>query len=87
MRLKEAACFARENNFDAFSTTLLVSPYQDQGLLKVIGEETADEIDIEFLFQDFRPGFKYAQEEAKKLNLYRQKYCGCIYSGAERKKR
>ncbi len=80
MRLKETAQFAKDHNFESFSTTLLVSPYQDQGLLKTAGEEIARDIDIEFYFEDFRPGFKQAQEKAKKLNLYRQKYCGCIYS-------
>lgn len=87
MRLKEAARFAKDNGFDGFSTTLLSSPYQDQDLLKVTGEEVAEEADIEFYFKDFRGGFKYAQEKAQKENLYRQKYCGCSYSELERCKR
>lgn len=86
MRLKETAQFAKNNNFDGFSTTLLVSPYQDQVLLKVTGEEVANDLGIEFYFEDFRPGFRQAQEKAKKLNLYRQKYCGCFYSYNEKYK-
>lgn len=87
MRLKEAARFAKDNGFDGFSTTLLVSPYQDQDLLKIAGEETAKDTDIEFYYEDFRPGFSQAQDKAKKLNLYRQKYCGCAYSELERCKK
>lgn len=87
MRLTETAQFAKDNGFEGFSTTLLVSPYQDQDLLKVVGEEVARDTDIEFYFEDFRPGFKYAQEQAKKQNLYRQKYCGCKYSELERCKK
>ncbi|MDP1852832.1 MAG: epoxyqueuosine reductase QueH [Candidatus Omnitrophota bacterium] len=87
MRLKEAAQFAKDNNFDSFSTTLLVSPYQDQDLLKITGEKVAEDTDIEFYFEDFRPGFREAQERAKRANLYRQKYCGCAYSELERCKK
>lgn len=80
MRLKKCASFAKENNFDYFSTTLLVSPYQDHLLLKKTAEGVAKEKNIEFYYQDFRPKFKEAYNKAKIKGLYLQKYCGCIYS-------
>ncbi len=84
LRLTKTAEFAREKGFDYFSTTLLVSPYQDQELLKKIGDEISKELKVVFYYEDFRPGFKKAQELAKQKGLYRQKYCGCIYSEMER---
>ncbi len=84
LRLEEAHRFARENGFDFFTTTLLVSPYQDQDLIKEIGEDISKESDVKFLFSDFRPGFRQAHNKAKELNLYCQKYCGCLYSLKER---
>jgi len=86
MRLKKTAGFAKMNGFDAFSTTLLVSPYQDHEALKRIGHDIAEKEGVFFLYEDFRPGFNKAQAEAKSLRLYRQKYCGCKYSQEESKK-
>jgi len=80
LRLSETADFAKANGFGAFTTTLLVSPYQDHEKVKETGERIAVEKDIQFYYQDFRPGFKDSQEQAKKENLYRQKYCGCVFS-------
>lgn len=84
LRLKKTAQFARKNGFSAFSTTLLVSPYQDQGMLKEIGEKIAKEEGVPFYYEDFRPGFKKAHDEAKAKGVYCQKYCGCMYSYMER---
>ncbi len=84
LRLVKTAQAAKEKNFQAFSTTLLVSPYQDQQLLKKIGEEAAEESGINFYYEDFRSGFKRAHEKAKSGGIYCQKYCGCIYSEIER---
>ncbi len=84
LRLTKTAEFAKEKGFDYFSTTLLVSPYQDHELLKKIGDEIAKERNIIFYYEDFRPGFKKAQETAKQKGMYLQKYCGCIYSETER---
>ena len=84
LRLKKTAKAARENGFDYFSTTLLVSPYQDQEGLKKIGSDIAKETGSEFYYEDFRPGFRKAHSEAKGEGLYLQKYCGCIYSEIER---
>jgi predicted adenine nucleotide alpha hydrolase (AANH) superfamily ATPase len=84
LRLRKTARFARENGFTHFSTTLLVSPYQEQELLKKIGKDIAKEEGIEFYYEDFRPGFRKAHEEARAQGIYCQKYCGCVYSEIER---
>jgi len=86
MRLSETASFAKTNGFDAFTTTLLISPYQDHEKIKRIGEEIANKNGIAFYYQDFRSGFRDGQEQAKRENLYRQKYCGCVFSELERVK-
>ena len=74
----------KKNEFDYFSTTLLVSPYQDQESLKKIGSDISKEEGIDFYYEDFRPGFKEAHDLAKKQGIYCQRYCGCIYSEIER---
>ncbi len=87
IRLEEVAKYAKENGFDSFSTTLLISPYQKHDTIKEIGYELEKKYNIKFLYQNFRPYFKEGQEMAKKLNLYMQKYCGCIFSEEERYKK
>lgn len=84
MRLEETAAFAAKKKFDSFSTTLLVSPYQNQEDIKRIGLDLKKRFNVNFYYKDFRGGFKSAQEEARKEDLYRQKYCGCIFSERER---
>jgi len=84
LRLSETARFAGENGFDGFATTLLISPYQDHELIKEIGEEISLREEVEFYYEDFRKGFRESQEEAKKGELYRQRYCGCVFSELER---
>ena len=84
LRLKQTAKTAKEKGFSHFSTTLLVSPYQDQDLLKKIGEEVAQEEGLSFYYEDFRPGFRQAHNKAHAQGIYCQKYCGCIYSEIER---
>lgn len=84
MRLNKAAQLAYENGFDAFCTTLLISPYQNQAMLKEAGDKAADRNDTLFYFKDLREGFWESQQMAKEFGLYRQKYCGCIYSEWER---
>ncbi|HEX2946304.1 MAG TPA: epoxyqueuosine reductase QueH [Clostridia bacterium] len=79
-RLKKVAELASEQGFDAFTTSLLVSPYQKHDLIKQLGEKYAALYGIQFYYRDFRPGFREGQKEAKDLGLYRQKYCGCIIS-------
>ncbi|OQB10848.1 MAG: hypothetical protein BWY16_00772 [Candidatus Omnitrophica bacterium ADurb.Bin205] len=87
LRLRKTAAIARERGFGHFTTTLLVSPYQDHESLKRIGIEAAKEAGIEFYYADFRQGFKKAHEEAREKGLYMQNYCGCIYSEIERNKK
>jgi len=80
LRMAKTVQAAKESDFDYFSTTLLVSPYQDLGLLRGIGEHFEEEENINFYYEDFRPGFKKAHAQAKAKGIYCQKYCGCIYS-------
>jgi len=84
LRLRKTAKQAKEKGFQYFSTTLLVSPYQDQELLKKIGHAVAKDEGVEFYYEDFRPGFRTAHDKAKQQGIYCQKYCGCIYSEIER---
>ncbi len=80
IRLEQAAKYAKENGYDSFSTTLLVSPYQKHEAIKELGEKLAKQYGIEFIYRDFRVGFREGQEKARELGLYMQKYCGCIFS-------
>ena len=80
MRLERTVQYAKENGYDAFCTTLLISPYQNHEKLKQTGEELKKEYGIHFYYQDFREGFRQGQNEARELGLYMQKYCGCIFS-------
>lgn len=80
LRLDKTASFARVNGFDAFTTSLLVSPYQKHDLIKELGEKYALQYGLKFYYKDFRSGFRQGQQQAKDLDLYRQKYCGCILS-------
>ena len=84
VRLEQTARYAKENNYDAFSTTLLVSPYQNHELLREIGEELAKQYELEFVYRDFRIGFREGQTKARELGLYMQKYCGCVFCEEER---
>ena len=84
LRLMEAARYAAQNGFDAFSTTLTVSPYQKHDLIEAIGEQAGEEHGVEFIYRDFRALYREGQETARTLGMYRQSYCGCIYSEMER---
>jgi len=84
LRLMKTAQRAKARGFKYFSTTLLVSPYQDQELLKKIGRDVAANEGVEFYYADFRPGFRKAHAQARAKGIYCQKYCGCIYSEIER---
>ena len=87
LRLGKAALYAKENNFDIFTTTLLISPYQDHEQIKKIGLDLAKKYSLDFYYQDFRPFFRNSQQKAKEEELYRQKYCGCIFSKEEKQKK
>ena len=80
LRLRKTAEFAKENGFDAFTSTLFVSPYQNHELMKEICIGLQEEFNISFLYRDFRTGYRKGQSMAKEMGLYRQKYCGCIHS-------
>ena len=80
IRLEQTARYAKEHGFDSISTTLLISPYQKHNILKQLGENIGNKYGLNFVYRDFRVGFYEGQERAKELGLYRQKYCGCIFS-------
>ena len=80
VRLEQTAKYAKENGFDTISTTLLVSPYQKHDIIKELGEVISKKYGIEFLYRDFRVGFREGQAKAREIGLYMQKYCGCIFS-------
>lgn len=84
LRLKNTAEEAKKNGFEAYTTTLLVSPYQRHEELRQIGKEIGQQTGVRFLYHDFREGWSQAFEESKTLKLYRQKYCGCLYSERKR---
>ena len=84
LRLEETARIAAKKGFPAFTTTLLISIYQDQELLRSIGAEVGCQHGVEFYYHDFREGFRQSQTMAREYDLYRQKYCGCVYSEWER---
>ncbi|MBA3043989.1 epoxyqueuosine reductase QueH [archaeon] len=83
-RLNETAKTAKEKNFDAFTTTLLESPSQKHDMIKKIGEKIGKENNIRFYYEDFREWHEQGKKEASSLSLYRQRYCGCIFSEKER---
>ena len=82
LRLKETALVAKDHNFDYFTTTLSVSPYKNAEKLNKIGKVLEKEYDVWYLVSDFKKkdGYKRSIELSKQYNLYRQDYCGCIYS-------
>lgn len=84
LRMEHTARTARSQGFDAFTSTLLVSPFQKFDLLVQKGQEMAERHNIEFLAIDFRPGYREGMQLSRELGLYRQKYCGCIYSEIDR---
>lgn len=84
MRLAEAARIAKKYNFDSFTSTLLYSRYQKHDLIRQIAEEEAKRQGIDFLYRDFREGWLEGIRISKEMGMYRQSYCGCIYSEKER---
>ncbi len=84
LRLDEAARFAAQHHFEAFTTTLLISPDQNHEQIVAAAQQAAQTYGVEFLYRDFRPYFREGQEKARELGLYLQKYCGCVFSEEER---
>jgi epoxyqueuosine reductase len=83
IRLEKTVEFASEHCFDSFSTTLLYSKYQNHALIVEKCFRLAEKFGIEFFYRDFRQGWQYGIDESKALDIYRQPYCGCIYSEQE----
>ncbi len=88
LRLSYAASIAKEQGFDYFTTTLSISPLKNSEILNKIGDEISQKYGVLHLTSDFkkRNGYKRSVELSKEYNLYRQDYCGCIYSKLEREK-
>lgn len=82
MRLEEAAKIAQKHNFDFFTTTLSISPLKNAQKLNEIGKELSEQYDISYLYSDFKKknGYKRSIELSKEYNLYRQNFCGCVFS-------
>lgn len=89
LRLEETAKRAKELNFDYFTTTLSISPYKNSRVLNEIGYKLEKEYNINYLCADFKKkdGYKRSIYLSSKYNLYRQDYCGCVFSKIERDKR
>ena len=81
-RLRECATVAKEGGYDYFCTTLTVSPHKNSQLINEIGEKIGNEVGVKFLYSDFKKenGYKRSIELSKEYDLYRQNYCGCLYS-------
>ncbi len=82
LRLEESAKYAKENNFDYFTTTLTISPYKNSKALNEIGHELSQIYGVNYLYSDFKKknGYKRSIELSREYDLYRQDYCGCKYS-------
>lgn len=89
LRMEETAKEALNRGFDYFTTTLSISPYKNSDWLNEIGESLQAKYNVQYLYADFkkRNGYKRSIELSREYNLYRQDYCGCIYSKVEHDKR
>ncbi len=83
-RLEDTARTAAEQGFEAFSTTLLYSRYQNHEIIRAFAQELETHFGVRFLYEDFRTGWREGIETSRAMGLYRQQYCGCIYSEKER---
>ena len=84
LRLNETARQASLAGIPSFSTTLAISPYQNHELLIQKGKEAGHLYNVDFVYEDLRPGYRESVTESRTLGLYRQSYCGCIFSEKER---
>ena len=82
LRLEKTAKIAKDNNFDYFGTTLTVSPYKNSKVINEIGISLEKEYNVKYLLSDFKKeeGYKLSIQLSKELDLYRQDYCGCLFS-------
>lgn len=84
LRLEETARKASDMGVPVFTSTLLISPYQNHEIIKEIAKDLGTEYGVDFHYQDFRNGFKETFQMCREMELYRQAYCGCIFSEKER---
>lgn len=84
MRLEHTASKAVELGIPEFTTTLLVSPYQEQEMIRRAGEKAASDHGVAFLHEDMSEGYRESARVSREAGMYRQKYCGCVYSEKER---
>ena len=82
LRLRFVALKGKQNDFEYFTSTLTVSPHKNSKLINLIGHQVGENVGIKYLYSDFkkREGYKRSIELCKKYCLYRQNYCGCLYS-------
>lgn len=83
-RMSATARAAAEHGFDGFSTSLLYSRYQQHEAIRTFGEGLAEEYGLTFIYEDYRAGWNEGIQVSKSMGLYRQQYCGCIYSEKDR---
>ena len=83
-RLEVTALYAAEHGYEAFTSTLLASLYQDLEAIRAAAEKYARQYGVEFLYRDFRPNFRAGNQRARELGFYMQKYCGCVFSEQDR---
>lgn len=84
LRMEETAKYAAENGFTHFTTSLIISPYQDYEGICAVARAAAEKYGVSFFERDFRPLFRDGQARAREMGLYMQKYCGCIFSEEDR---
>ena len=84
LRLKATARVAKGGKFDAFTSTLLYSKFQNHEMIRELGEQVVQEVGVPFYYVDFRQGWATGIAQSKKLGLYKQQYCGCIFSERDR---
>lgn len=84
LRLEHTAATAEASGFNAFSTSLLVSPYQQHEDIKATGEALAEKYRVDFIYRDLRPRYHDSVVESRRLEMYRQSFCGCVFSERER---
>lgn len=84
VRMEETAKYAAQNGFDSFTTSLLISPYQNHEAICAAAQAMGEKYGVEFLYRDFRPLFRDGQDYAREHGFYMQKYCGCIFSEEDR---
>ncbi len=83
-RFEETAKYAADHGFDGFSSSLFISPYQNHEKMKEIATQMGEQYGVSFQYYDFRPLFRDGQQRARELEMYMQKYCGCVFSEEDR---